>query len=74
VADYAVKMKPSAERELDRLSGKLDARIVSRLENRLSIHGRRAARNSKAATTSDVSASAITAQCTSSTTASALWK
>ncbi len=33
MAKYAVKMKPSAEKELDRLSGKLNARIFSRLES-----------------------------------------
>ena len=33
MANYAVKMKPSAEKELDRLSGKLNARIFSRLES-----------------------------------------
>lgn len=33
MAKYAVEMKPSAEKELDRLSGKLNARIFSRLES-----------------------------------------
>ena len=33
MAKYAVKMKPSAEKELDRLSGMLNARIFSRLES-----------------------------------------
>ncbi len=33
MAKYAVKMKPSAEKELDRLSGELNARIFSRLES-----------------------------------------
>ena len=33
MAKYAVELKPSAEKELDRLSGKLNARIFSRLES-----------------------------------------
>ena len=33
MAKYAVEMKPSAEKELDRLSGNLNARIFSRLES-----------------------------------------